>query len=210
MKTMTRLFATLFFSVALFNVSHATTIEAPDALVKRISREVLNKAKTDKAIHSGSREHIRALVETTFLPNIDFQRMTSIAAGRYWRKATPAQKQELTKQFRLLLIHTYSGALSQVKDQKLQFRPLRASPTDTDVIVYSRVLQSGREPVQLNYRLEKHTTQWKIYDINLLGAWLVQTYRSSFSSEIRRSGMDGLIMKLTTKNRKLATRSSKK
>ncbi len=211
MKNLLRLFAALLFSATLLNAGATTTLEAPDTLIKRVSLDVLNTARNDKAIHSGDRARIMALVEATFLPIIDFERMTTLAVGRYWRQATPEQRTQLTKQFRDLLIHTYAGALTQVKDQKLQFRPLRASPDATNVVVYSRVLQGGgREPIELNYRLVKLPTQWKIYDINVMGAWLVQTYKGSFATEIGKSGIDGLIATLAEKNSALEKADQKK
>ena len=209
MKTLTRLFAA-FFIFATLLAANAGAQEAPDALIKRISQDVLDSAKADKAIHAGDHRRIQALVESKILPHVDFQRMTSLSAGRYWRDATPAQKQRLTKEFRDLLVHTYSGAIAQIKDQTLQFRPFRADPAATDVIVYSQVLQTrGREPIQLNYRLEKRAGVWRVYDINVLGAWLVQTYKGTFATEIGKSGIDGLIKTLAEKNRGWAASSAK-
>ncbi|MBS1187175.1 MAG: transporter substrate-binding protein [Burkholderiaceae bacterium] len=210
MKTLNRLFAAFFIFAALC-AGNAIAQEAPDALIKRISQDVLDSAKADRAIQAGNQKRIQKLVETKILPHVDFQRMTSLAAGRYWHDATPAQKQRLTKEFRDLLVHTYSGAIAQIKDQTLQFRPFRASPSATDVIVYSQVLQTrGREPIQLNYRLEKQAGGWKVYDINVLGAWLVQTYKGTFATEIGKGGIDGLIKTLADKNRALAATPIKK
>jgi len=150
------------------------------------------------------------LVETKILPYVDFQRMTSLAAGRYWRDATPEQQKQLTDQFRSLLIFTYSGAISSIKDQKLQFQPLRADPDATDgVEVHSQVVQTRGETIQLNYRMEKLATGWKIYDVNVLGAWLVETYKGNFATEISKGGIDGLIKTLTDKNKKLGDNISK-
>lgn len=205
MKTLNRIFTALLSITLLFSASHVLAQEAPDALVKRISQDVLDTAKADKSIQSGNQKRIRALVEAKILPHVDFNRMTTLAAGRYWRNASPQQKQRLTAEFRDLLIHTYSGAIAQIQDQKLQFRPFRASAADTDVVVYSQVIQSkGREPIQLNYRLQKQSQGWKIYDLNVLGAWLVQTYKGTFETEINKSGIDGLIKTLAEKNRTLA------
>lgn len=204
MKTLTKLFAALLTLGLLFNAGAVSAQEAPDALVKRISQDVLDSAKADQRVRSGNSKHIRALVEKKILPHVDFTRMTSLSAGRHWRDATPQQKQALTVEFRDLLIHTYSGAIAQIQDQRLQFRPFRASAADTNVVVYSQVIQAGREPIQLNYRLHKQSGAWKIYDINVLGAWLVQTYKGTFETEIRKGGMDGLIKALSEKNRKLA------
>lgn len=183
--------------------------EAPDVLVKRISEEVVNAAKTDKQIQGGDQQRVLQLVEEKIIPHVDFQHMTALAAGRFWRQATPDQQQKLTKEFRDLLIHTYSGAISQVRDQQLVFKPMRASPADTDVEVRSEVQQSRGEPIQLNYRLEKTTSGWKIYDVNVLGAWLVETYKGNFSSEIGKNGIDGLIKVLTERNAKLRANSGK-
>jgi phospholipid transport system substrate-binding protein len=188
----------------------AVTNEAPDVLVKRISQEVLDAAKTDKEIQSGNQKRIVELVETKILPHVNFQRMTSLAAGRFWRDATPEQQKQLTNEFRTLLVFTYSGALSQVKDQKVEFKPLRAAAADTEVEVRSQVVQPRGEPIQLNYRLEKQPTGWKIYDINVLGAWLVETYKGNFAAEIGKSGIDGLIRTLADKNRRLAANGSAK
>jgi phospholipid transport system substrate-binding protein len=178
--------------------------EAPDALVKRISQEVVDIAKADKEIQGGNQKRVLELVETKVLPYVDFQRMTSLAAGRYWRQATPEQQTQLTNEFRSLLIYTYSGAIAQIKDQKIEFKPFRANPADTEVEVRSQVVQGRGEPIQLNYRLEKLAAGWKIYDLNVLGAWLVETYKGNFSAEIGRTGIDGLIKMLAERNKKLA------
>lgn len=183
--------------------------EAPDALVKRISSEVLEIAKNDKDIQAGNQKKVMDLVETKILPYVDFQRMTALAAGRYWREATPEQQKQLATEFRTLLIFTYSGALSQVKDQTIDFKPLRASPGDSEVEVRSQVNQQRGEPIQLNYRVAKSDTGWKIYDINVLGAWLVEAYKGTFASEISKGGIDGLIKTLSEKNKKLASKPLK-
>jgi len=140
---------------------------------------------------------------------VDFHRMTALAAGRYWREATPDQQKQLTHEFRSLLMYTYSGAISQIRDQKLEYRPLRADPADTEVIVNTQVIQQRGEPIQLSYRLAKSAAGWKIYDVNVLGAWLVETYKGSFAAEISKSGLDGLIKTLAEKNKKLAAGSAK-
>lgn len=183
--------------------------ETPDALVKRISQDVLETAKSDKDIQTGNHKRVLELVEQKILPHVDFQRMTSLAAGRYWREATPEQQKQLTAEFRTLLVYTYSGAIAQIKDQRVEFKPLRADPTDTEVEVRSQVLQPRGEPIQLNYRLEKIQGHWKIYDVNVLGAWLVETYKSNFASEIGKNGIDGLIKTLADRNKRLATSAAK-
>jgi phospholipid transport system substrate-binding protein len=191
-------------------INIAAAEEAPDVLVKRISLEVLDAAKADKEIQSGNQKHVSELVEAKILPYVDFQRMTSLAAGRFWRDATPDQQKQLISEFRSLLVFTYSGAISSIKDQKLQFQPLRADPGATDgVEVRSQVLQTRGETIQLNYRLEKTATGWKIYDMNILGAWLIETYKGNFATEIGKGGIDGLIKALADKNKKLNDNATK-
>lgn len=206
MKLFRKLFAIAGLALAAVSlVPSAAAQEAPDALVKRISQEVIDTAKNDKDIQSGNQKKILELVETKILPYVDFQRMTALAAGRFWRDATPEQQKQLANEFRDLLVYTYSGAISQVKDQKLEFKPLRMDPSDTEVEVRSQVLQPrGGEPIQINYRLEKTPNGWKIYDVNVLGAWLVQTYKGNFASEISKGGIDGLIKTLAERNKRLA------
>ena len=200
--------ATVTFATSAL-AAPAPSNEAPDALVKRISSEVLETAKNDKDIQAGNQKKVMDLVETKILPYVDFQRMTSLAAGRYWREATPEQQKQLAAEFRTLLIFTYSGALSQVKDQTVDFKPLRASPGDSEVEVRSQVNQPRGEPIQLNYRVAKTDGGWKIYDINVLGAWLVEAYKGTFASEISKGGIDGLIKTLSEKNKKLASKPLK-
>ena len=168
--------------------------EAPDELVKRISNEVL------AAIQAGDTNRVVALVDSKIMPNVNFTRMTSSAVGRYWRQATPEQQKALQDEFKTLLVRTYSGALGEVKDQTLSFRPMRARPEDKEVVVRSEVRGKG-EPIQLDYRLEKTEQGWKIYDLNVLGVWLVETYRSQFAQEISAKGIDGLIQSLAQRNK---------
>ena len=174
--------------------------EGPDALIKRVSTEVLDAIKSDKAIQAGEMNRVLTLVDTKVMPNVNFTRMTASAVGRNWRQATPAQKTRLQEEFKTLLIRTYSGALSQVKDQSLNVKPLRAAPTDTDVTVRTEVVGRG-DPVQLDYRMEKTPTGWKIYDLNVLGVWLVETYRTQFAQEINAKGVNGLIDALAARNK---------
>lgn len=187
-----------------FTSSAVAADEAPDQLVKRLSTEILDAAKTDKEIQNGNRTRINDLVENKVLPFIDFNRMTALAVGKSWRDSTPDQQKQLINEFRTLLIHTYSGAITQIRDQRVEFKPLRAAPEDTEVEVKSLVIQSRGEPLQLNYRLEKTANGWKIFDINVLGAWLVETYKGNFAAEISKGGVDGLIKTLSEKNKKLA------
>ncbi|HEX7636272.1 MAG TPA: ABC transporter substrate-binding protein [Noviherbaspirillum sp.] len=211
MNIFKKLLAAFVISIGVLAlVPPALAQEAPDALIKRISQDVLDSAKTDKDIQSGNQKRILELVEAKILPYVDFQRMTALAAGRFWRQATPEQQKQLTDEFRTLLVRTYSGAIAQIRDQKLEFKPFRAAPDDTEVEVRSQVLQPrGGDPIQLNYRLEKTPAGWKIYDLNVLGAWLVETYKGSFASEINKGGIDGLIKTLAEKNKRLAATPAK-
>ena len=209
MKLMKQLLAmaTIAFATA---AQAAPATEAPDVLVKRISQDVIETAKADKAIQAGDIKRVTELVESKILPYVDFQRMTALAAGRFWRDATPDQQKQLAAEFRTLLIYTYSGALSQIKNETVEFKPLRAEPGDTEVEVRSQVNVARGEPMLLNYRVAKTPSGWKIYDINVLGAWLVETYKSSFASEISKGGIDGLIKTLQAKNKALASRPAVK
>lgn len=183
--------------------------EPPDALVKRITADVMETARTDKEIKAGNRRRILQVVEEKILPHVDLERTVAMAVGRHWREATPQQRRQLTEEFRTMLIRTYAGALSLVGDQKLVYMPLRASPDDTDVTVRFEVRQlRGRDPVQVSYRLYKTAEGWKVYDVNVLGVWLVETYKSSFSNAIARDGIDGLIRTLADRNRELAARAT--
>ncbi|MBA5686018.1 MlaC/ttg2D family ABC transporter substrate-binding protein [Rugamonas apoptosis] len=185
-------------------------VEAPDVLVKRISQDVIDTAKADKAIQAGDQKKVMDLVESKILPYVDFQRMTQLASGRFWRDATPDQQKALSAEFRTLLIYTYSGALSQIKNETVEFKPMRADPSDTEVEVRSQVNVPRGEPIPLNYRVAKSPANgWKIYDINVLGAWLVETYKGTFASEISKGGIDGLIKALSEKNKKLANKPLK-
>lgn len=175
-------------------------VEAPDALVKRISSEVLADVKADPAIQKGDISRIITLVDAKIMPNVNFSRMTSMAVGRAWRQATPEQQKQLQDEFKTLLVRTYAGALGEVRDQTLSFKPMRSRPEDTEVVVRSEVRGKG-EPIQLDYRLEKTDSGWKIYDLNVLGVWLVETYRSQFAQEINTKGIDGLIANLAQRNK---------
>lgn len=202
MKIFNFLFALLLASATLLPIA-AHAQEAPDALIKRVSEEILRIAKTDKQIQAGNQQRIMEMVKEKILPYVNFQRMTQLAVGRYWRDATPEQQAALTEEFKTLLIYTYSGAISQIRNQTLEFKPMRAAPEDTEVEVRSSVIQQRGEPIQLNYRLEKTPNGWKIFDVNILGAWLVQTYRGSFATEIQKGGVDGLIKSLVERNKRL-------
>ena len=175
---------------------------APDELIRQVSVEVIDAVKADKAIQAGDVGRIVTLVDTKVMPHVNFQRMTASAVGRNWRSATPEQQKRLQEEFKILLVRSYAGALTQVKDQTVQLKPLRANPGDTEVVVRTEIRGKG-EPIQLDYRLEKAGDSWKIYDVNVLGVWLVEQYRSSFNQEIAASGIDGLIAKLAERNKGL-------
>jgi phospholipid transport system substrate-binding protein len=185
----------------------AADAQTPDALIKQVSSDVLDTIKADKSIQAGEVNKVMALVDTKVMPYVDFQRMTASAVGRYWRQATPEQQKRLQDEFKVLLVRTYSGALSQVKDQTVSLKPSRANPGDSEVVVRTEVRGTHGDPVQLDYRLEKTPAGWKIYDVNVLGVWLVENYRNSFAQEIGTKGIDGLISALAEKNKAAGGRS---
>jgi len=187
---------------AVAPLAHAAD-ETPDAMIKRLSDDVLGAIKADKAIQAGDMARVIALVDSRIMPNVNFQRMTAAAVGPAWRQATPEQQKRLQDEFKVLLVRTYSGALSQVDDQTISIKPQRGSPSDTDVLVRTEIRGRG-DPIQLDYRLEKTPGQgagWKIYNLNVLGVWLVETYRSQFAAEINSKGIDGLIAALAERNK---------
>ncbi len=174
--------------------------EAPDAMVKRVSQEVLQIVRTDPKVQAGDQARIREVIETKLLPHFDFERMTALATGRNWRQATPAQQKELTQQFQTLLVRTYSGALSQYRDQQMDYKPLRAEPNATDVMVRTEVVRPGQAPVSIDYRMSKTPSGWKAYDVVVGGISLVTNYRDEFNEQIKSGGIDGLIKTLAAKN----------
>ncbi|MDO9237794.1 MAG: ABC transporter substrate-binding protein [Aquabacterium sp.] len=188
-------------------VAAGVTAQAPDVFVKAITADVFATIKGDKAIQSGDINKVVVVVETKVIPHVNFQRMTATAVGRNWRQASPDQQKRLQDAFKTLLVYTYAGAAAQIKDQTVEFKPMRSRPEDTEVVVRTIVRGKG-EPVQLDYRLEKVGDAWKIYDVNVLGAWLVQTYQSSFAQEVNASGIDGLIAKLVERNKQLANKKT--
>ena len=188
---------------AAANAGANANMSTPDGLVKFVVEDVMNTIKSDKAIQSGDLRKVNALVDQKILPYSDFQKTTRLAMGRNWPKATPAQQALVTQEFKTLLIRIYGGALAQVKDQKIQYKPLRASADDTDVIIRTVIVGKG-EPIQLDYRLEKTANVWRVYDINILGAWLVESYRNQFNDQVSKGGIDGLIQFLQQKNNSLA------
>ena len=192
----------LVLALGLSGVASAED-EAPDALIKRLSVDVLDTIKADKALRAGDMTKLVALVDERIMPNVNFGRMTASAVGPAWRQATPEQQKRLQEEFKILLVRTYAGALSQVSTQTIAMKPLRASPEDKEVLVRSEIKGAG-DPIQLDYRLEKTPGQgagWRIYNLNVLGVWLVETYKSQFAQEINAKGLDGLIASLSDRNK---------
>jgi phospholipid transport system substrate-binding protein len=195
--TLQRILAGLAITVASASVMAQAS---PDTLIKQVSTEVIDTIKADKSLQSGDVSKIITLVDTKVMPHVNFQRMTASAVGRNWRTATPEQQKRLQEEFKTLLVRTYAGALTQVKDQTVQLKPMRAAAEDTEVVVRTEVKGKG-DPIQLDYRLEKADSAWKIYDVNVLGVWLVEQYRNQFAQDINAGGIDALIAKLAERNK---------
>jgi phospholipid transport system substrate-binding protein len=196
------------FFVALFAFGSAVSAQtddtnSPDSMVKTVTQQVIDTIRSDKSIQQGDINRITQLVNDKILPYIDFRRTTQLAMGRSWRTATPQQQEQVVEQFKMLLIRTYAGALAQVRNQEIQYKPFRANPDDTDVVVRSTVMNNG-QPIELDYRLYKTPQGWRVYDINVLGAWLIQAYQQQFQEQIQQHGVDGLIQFLTQRNQQLA------
>ena len=184
---------------------------APDAQARKVTEEVLAIIRADKDIQAGNTQKILDLVEAKVLPHFNFTRMTRLAVGAPWRQASSAQQQSLTSEFRTLLVHTYTSAFTQYRDQVVEYKPLKLQAGDTDVVVRSLVKQKGgADPIDINYSMEKTDASWKVYDVTIAGVSLVQNYRSTFSSEIQKSGIDGLIATLATKNKTLSQHQAAK
>lgn len=173
----------------------------PDALLKRMSEEVIGEIRKDAVIRRGDRARVEALVEDKIVPHFDFRRITQIAVGAGWRRATPEQQERLTQEFKTLLVRTYSGALAGYRNQTIEFRPLQARPEDTEITVRSVIRQPGAESIPIEYDLAKSGAQWKVFDVRISGISLVATYRTAFAEEVRNHGVDGLITLLARKNR---------
>ena len=179
--------------------------EAPDAFIKRVAVETLDAVKADKSLKNGDVAKIMQLVDTKLVQHINFRRMTALATGPSWRKATPEQQKRLQEEFKLLLVRTYAGALSQVSDQTIDVKPLRGDIDDKNLVVRTEVKGRG-DPIQLDYRLEKTPGEgagWMIYDLNVLGIWLIENYKSQFTKEINNGGLDGLINSLAERNKSI-------
>ena len=211
-KLMSRIFVAMTLAVPMLFASTARAQDiAPDVLAKKVTDEVIAVLRADKDIQAGNTKKVLDLVESKILPHFNFVRMTRLAVGAPWRQTTPAQQQSLTNEFRTLLVNTYTSAFTQYRDQVIEYRPFKMAPGDTEVVVRSLIKQkTGADPIDINYSMEKIDGTWKVYDVVIAGVSLVQNYRSSFASEIQKSGVDGLIATLAAKNKTLAQQVTKK
>lgn len=175
-----------------------------DRFIEQLSSDVLAKIRADTSVQSGDLQQVSRFVDAAIMPHVNFERMTALSVGRAWRQATADQQKALIAEFRTLLLRTYSGALSQVGDKQIKVRPFRGDASADEVIVRSEVVGGRGDPVQIDYRMEKAGSTWKIYDVNVLGIWIVQTYREQFAQEISARGIDGLIRSLSDKNRQFS------
>jgi phospholipid transport system substrate-binding protein len=198
--------ATLFAAATVFNAAPALAQEAPDVMVKRVAQDVLAAVKADPLIQAGNQARIREVIEVKLLPNFDFARMTALAMGKNWRAATPEQQKRLTDEFRSLLVRTYSGAISQYRNETIDYKPLRMSAGDTDVLVRTNVVRASGSPVQIDYSMEKTADAWKCYDVVVGGVSLVTNYRDEFNEQIKNGGIDGLIKTLSERNKGVAAK----
>ena len=178
---------------------------AADAFVKKVSAEVIDAVKADKSIQDGDVSRIRALVDAKVMPHVNFQRMTASSVGPQWRSATPDQQKRMLVEFQTLMVNTYSGALTQVKDQSVVVKPLRAGAAEGSELVVRTEVRGKGDPIQLDYRLEKAGDSWKIYDVNVGGFWLVEAYKGQFAKDLSSGGLDALITRLAEKNKSLAS-----
>ncbi len=202
-KTLWRCMVLLVSAGLLSPLAVRAEDEAPEAFVKRVSTDVLDSIKADKGMRNGDVNRVMALVDTRIMPNLDFARMTASAVGPAWRQASPEQRARLQEEFKILLTRTYSGALAQVGDQSVEVKPLRGSPEDKELVVRTDI-KNGGDVIQMDYRLTKTPGQgsgWKIYNLNVMGVWLVDTYKTQFAQEINSKGLDGLIASLADRNK---------
>jgi phospholipid transport system substrate-binding protein len=194
-----RILGTILFALGCFAMP-ASAQEAPDALVKRLAEEVLTEIRGDKELQAGNQAKVKQIIETKLVPHFDFPRMTALAMGRNWKNATPEQQQQLTDQFRTLLVRTYSGALANYRENTMDYKPLRVNAGDSEVTVRTEVRRSGQAPIQIDYSMEKTPDGWKAYDVIVAGVSLVTNYRDEFNDTVKSSGIDGLITALNKKN----------
>ncbi len=199
-----RRFAARWLAAATFALALGATAahaqDAPDALVKRVSEDVLQIAKTDPRVQQGDRARIKEVIDTKLAPHFDFERMTALAVGRSWRTATPEQQQQLIEQFKTLLSRTYSNAFVQYRDQQITYKPLRLDPSATEATVRTEIVRPGGNPVQIDYSMAKKGNDWKAYDVIVGGVSLVTNYRDEFNQQVQSGGVDGLIKSLVAKN----------
>jgi len=205
MRNLLRFFLVLFMAAGAAGA--AAQDLAPDALVKRTTEEILNLLKNDKELRANSNK-LTALVDEKVLPHFNFSRMTMLAVGRPWRDATPQQQQSLVREFRTLLVRTYSTAIETYREQTIDVKPLTAKPSDTEVTVRTQINQPGGQPIPMDYRMEKTPQGWKVFDVTVEGVSIVTTYRSTFQNEVTKGGIDGLIKTITAQNAKLSARAA--
>lgn len=204
-----RLISTWVLAVTVLAAPFAHAQTTPDGLVKGLSDDVIASVKSDKGLQSGDLSQVQAMVDSKVLPHVDLQRMTAATLGRYWRQATPEQQQKLQAQFKTLVLRTYAGALSRVtSDTTVTLKPTRSAPDDSEVTVHTEIKGAG-DPVEIDYRLEKQGADWKVFDVNVLGVWLVDQYKGSFAQVVASSGIDGLIAQLEAKNKGPAAPAAK-
>ena len=184
------------------------TVQAPDEFIRQLSQIVLDRIRQDSDLRAGDLRRISRFVDESVMPFVDFERMTALAVGRGWRQASPEQQRQLMAEFRVLLVRTYAGAVSQVKDQQIRLKPQRPTTEDGDAIVRSEIVSTRGEPIQIDYRMTRTPSGWKIYDLNVLGVWLVESYRNQFAQEVSTKGIDGLIRSLSERNRQFAQAKS--
>ena len=200
---MKSLFLWVFGVFLLVSGQAIADVDSPDALIKKVSDDVLTIVRQDKDIQSGNTKKAMDLVEAKVLPHFNFQHMTALAMGKDWRKATPEQKKRLSEEFKTLLVRTYSNALTGYRDQTIRYKPVKMQPGDDEVLVRTEIVQPGNKPIQLDYALEKLDDGWKVYDVVVAGVSLVTNYRDTFSQEVRANGVDGLVQMLVAKNKQL-------
>ena len=198
-----RFLFSLILGLFLMSTSVFAQEDSPDALIKKVTEDVLTIVRQDKDIQSGNAKKAIELVDVKVIPHFNFQHMTALAMGKDWNKASPDQKKQLAEEFKTLLVRTYSNALTGYKDQTVRYKPTKMQASDADVVVKTEVVQSGSKPIQLDYSMEKSTEGWKVYDVIVAGVSLVTNYRDTFGQEVRANGVDGLIKMIADKNKQL-------
>ena len=200
---MKSLFLWVFGVFLLVSGQAIADVDSPDALIKKVSDDVLTIVRQDKDIQNGNTKKAMDLVEAKVLPHFNFQHMTALAMGKDWRKATPEQKKRLSEEFKTLLVRSYSNALTGYRDQTIRYKPVKMQSGDEEVLVRTEIVQPGNKPIQLDYALEKLADGWKVFDVVVAGVSLVTNYRDTFSQEVRANGVDGLVQMLVAKNKQI-------